>query len=393
MSSFSRSKLPDVGTTIFTVMSRRARELGALNLGQGFPDYDIDPRLTELTSAAMTEGRNQYAPMEGVMELRERIARKLQASYGIAADPETQITVTCGATEAIYSGIQAVVGRGDEAIAFDPAYDSYEPSVRLAGGRCIRLPLLPPGFGYDWDRVRAAITPRTRLILFNTPHNPACTVAPREDLDALADIIRDRDILVMSDEVYEHVLYDGNKHSSVLSHPELRDKSFAVFSFGKTLHATGVRVGYAIASPVLTRELRKVHQFNTFSIANALQVAIARYLAEKPEVWRELPAFFQAKRDRLIRALGPSGLGLPPAQGTFFQLLDFGSLAPPGDIAFAEKLLTEAGVATIPLSPFYEKPPPLHVVRVCVAKQDATLDAAAQRINEFAGRLGKAGGR
>ncbi len=393
MSSFPRSKLPDVGTTIFTVMSRRARELGALNLGQGFPDYDIDPRLTELTSAAMTEGRNQYAPMEGVIELRERIARKLQASYGIAADPETQITVTCGATEAIYSGIQAVVGLGDEAIAFDPAYDSYEPAVRLAGGSCIRLPLLPPRFRYDWDRVRAAITPRTRLILFNTPHNPACTVATREDLDALADLIRDRDILVMSDEVYEHVLYDGNTHSSVLSHPELREKSFAVFSFGKTLHATGLRVGYAVASSVLTRELRKVHQFNTFSIANPLQVAIARYLVEKPEVWRELPAFFQAKRDRLIRALGASGLGIPPAQGTFFQLLDFGSLAPPGDVAFAERLLTEAGVATIPLSPFYEKPPPLHVVRVCVAKQDATLDGAAQRINEFAARLGKAGGR
>ena len=393
MSSFPRSKLPDVGTTIFTVMSRRARELGALNLGQGFPDYDIDPRLTELTSAAMTEGRNQYAPMEGVIELRERIALKLQASYGIAADPETQITVTCGATEAIYSGIQAVVGLGDEAIAFDPAYDSYEPAVRLAGGSCIRLPLLPPRFRYDWDRVRAAITPRTRLILFNTPHNPACTVATREDLDALANLIRDRDILVMSDEVYEHVLYDGNTHSSVLSHPELREKSFAVFSFGKTLHATGLRVGYAVASSVLTRELRKVHQFNTFSIANPLQVAIARYLVEKPQVWRELPAFFQAKRDRLIRALGASGLGIPPAQGTFFQLLDFGSLAPPGDVAFAERLLTEAGVATIPLSPFYEKPPPLHVVRVCVAKQDATLDGAAQRINEFAARLGKAGGR
>jgi methionine transaminase len=198
---------------------------------------------------------------------------------------------------------------------------------------------------------------------------------------------------VMSDEVYEHVLYDGNTHHSVLSHPELREKSFAVFSFGKTLHATGVRVGYGIATPVLTRELRKVHQFNTFSIANPLQTAIARYLAEKPEVWRNLSGFFQAKRDRLIRALGPSGLQIPPAQGTFFQLLDFSALAPPGDIAFAEKLLTEAGVATIPLSPFYEQPPPLQVVRVCVAKQDATLDAAAERINAFAAQLRRAGTR
>ena len=391
MSTFPRSKLPDVGTTIFTVMSRRARELGAYNLGQGFPDYDIDLRLTELTMAAMAAGHNQYAPMEGVMELRERIAQKLQTSYRLSVDPETQITVTLGATEAIYSGIQAVVGPGDEAIAFDPAYDSYEPAVRLAGGRCIRLPLLPPRFRFDWDRVRATITARTRLILFNTPHNPACTVATREDLNALAELIRDRDILVMSDEVYEHVLYDGHTHHSVLSHPELREKSFAVFSFGKTLHATGVRVGYGVATPVLTRELRKVHQFNTFSIANPLQHAIARYLAEKPDVWRNLPGFFQAKRDRLIRALGPAGLQIPPAQGTFFQLLDFSELAPPGDIAFAEKLLTEAGVATIPLSPFYEQPPPLQVVRMCVAKQDATLDAAAERINEFAAKLRKGG--
>jgi methionine transaminase len=389
MQSFPRSKLPDVGTTIFTVMSRRARELGALNLGQGFPDYDIDPRITELTAAAMAEGRNQYAPMEGVIELRERIAQKLRASYGIGVDPETQVTVTLGATEGIYSGIQAVVGPGDEAIAFDPAYDSYEPAVRLAGGRCIRLPLLPPRFRYDWDRVKATFTERTRLILFNTPHNPACTIATRADLDALAEIIRGRDILVMSDEVYEHVLYDGNTHASVLTHPELAEKSFAVFSFGKTLHATGLRVGYGIASPLLTRELRKVHQFNTFSIAHPLQVAIARYLAERPDVGNTLPGFFQAKRDRLIRALAPSGLQIPKAQGTFFQLIDFGDLAPPDDVAFAERLLTEAGVATIPLSPFYERPPALHVVRVCVAKQDRTLDAAAERICAFAQRLGR----
>lgn len=393
METFHRSKLPDVGTTIFTVMSRRARELGALNLGQGFPDYDIDPRLTELVAAAMTEGRNQYAPMEGVIELRDRISRKLKASYNVAADPETEITITVGATEAIYSGIQAVVGPGDEAIAFDPAYDSYEPAVRLAGGRCIRLPLSPPKFRYDWDRVAATITPRTRLILFNSPHNPACTVATRDDLDALADVIRGRDILVMSDEVYEHVLYDGNAHASVLTHPELAQKSFAVFSFGKTMHSTGLRVGYAIASPVLTRELRKVHQFNTFSIAHPIQYAIAQYLTEKPDVWRGLPPFFQAKRDRLIRALAPSGFQIPPAQGTFFQLIDFGELFKPDDIGFAEKLLTEAGVATIPLSPFYEKPPPLQVVRVCVAKQDKTLDEAAERINAFTAKLGKAGGR
>jgi len=391
MDIFQRSKLPDIGTTIFTVMSRRARELGALNLGQGFPDYDIDPRLGELVAAAMKQGHNQYAPMEGLMSLRERIAQKLLMSYGLRVDPETQITVTLGATEAIYSAIQAVVGPGDEVIMFDPSYDSYDPAVRLAGARSIRIPLMPPGFRYDWDRVRGAVNERTRLILFNSPHNPACTAATNEDLNALADVIRDRDILVMSDEVYEHVVYDGRKHASVLLQAELAEKSFTVFSFGKTMHATGLRVGYAIASPVLTRELRKVHQFNTFSISHPTQHAIAAYLAEKPEGWRGLPAFFQAKRDRVRNALEQSGFRLPAAQGTYFQLLDFSAFSPPGDIAFAERLLTEAGVATIPLSPFYAKPPDLSVVRLCIAKRDATLDEAVLRINAFAARIGRAG--
>ncbi len=382
-----RSKLPDVGTTIFTVMSRRARELGALNLGQGFPDYPIDGRLIELVTQAMAEGHNQYAPMEGVLELRQRISQKLSATYGLAVDPDSQITVTLGATEAIYSAIQSVVGPGDEAIAFDPAYDSYEPAVRLAGGRCVRLPLMPPGFRYDWDAVRAAISDRTRLVLFNSPHNPACTAASAEDLNALADVVRGRDMYVMSDEVYEHVTYDGRSHASVLKQSELAEKAFVVFSFGKTMHATGLRVGYCVAPPELTRELRKVHQFNTFSIANASQVAIARYLAEKPDSWRALPAFFQAKRDRLRSALASSGFKLPPARGTYFQLLDFSEFAPADDLAFAERLLTEAGVATIPLSPFYAVPPSLSVLRLCIAKQDSTLDEAARRLNEFAARL------
>jgi methionine aminotransferase len=390
MGTFPRSKLPDVGTTIFTVMSRRARELGALNLGQGFPDYDIDPRLTELVSMAMAAGHNQYAPMEGLGSLREAIARKLALSYGLAVDPESQITVTLGATEAIYSVIQACVGRGDEVIVFDPAYDSYEPAVRLAGGCCVRLAMRPPGFRYDWDAVRAAITDRTRLVLFNSPHNPTCTAASADDLNALAEVIREHAIYVLSDEVYEHVTYDGRPHLSVLMQPELAPKSFVVFSFGKTLHATGIRVGYCVAPAELTRELRKVHQFNTFSIAHPLQHAIAAYLAEKPESWRALPGFFQAKRDRLRTALASSGFGLPPAQGTFFQLLDFSGCLPADDLGFAERLLTEAGVATIPLSPFYAVPPPqLSVLRLCIAKQDSTLDAAALRINEFAGRLGR----
>jgi len=384
-----RSKLEDVGTTIFTIMSRRARELDALNLGQGFPDYDIDPRLTELVAAAMEAGHNQYAPMEGLPALRQRIAAKLSASYGLQVDPETEVTVTLGATEAIYSAVQALIGAGDEALAFDPAYDSYEPAVRLAGGRCIRLPLTQPGFRYDWDRVRRVLSARTRLVLFNSPHNPACTITRSADLDELARIIEGRDITVLSDEVYEHVVFDGARHASVLTHPTLASRSLAVFSFGKTLHATGLRVGYCVAPPPLTRELRKVHQFNTFSISHPLQHGIAAYLSEQSRCGDGLAAFFQAKRDRLRRALEGSGFVLPPAEGTYFQLLDFGAFAPPDDLAFAERLLTEARVATIPLSPFYAQPEPLSFVRLCIAKRDSTLDEAASRLNAFAARAGR----
>ncbi|HEY2339846.1 MAG TPA: methionine aminotransferase [Steroidobacteraceae bacterium] len=384
-----RSKLEDVGTTIFTVMSRRARELDALNLGQGFPDYDIDPRLTELVAAAMKTGHNQYAPMEGLPALRQRIAAKFSASYGLQVDPEMEVTVTLGATEAIYSAVQALIGAGDEALAFDPAYDSYEPAVRLAGGRCIRLPLTQPGFRYDWDRVRRALSARTRLVLFNSPHNPACTTARSADLDELARITEGRDITVLSDEVYEHVVFDGARHASVLTHPALAPRSLAVFSFGKTLHATGLRVGYSVAPAPLTRELRKVHQFNTFSISHPLQHAIAAYLSEQPRCGDGLAGFFQAKRDRLRRALEGSGFVLPPAEGTYFQLLDFGAFAPPDDLAFAERLLTEARVATIPLSPFYAQPEALSFVRLCIAKRDSTLDEAASRLNAFATRAGR----
>ncbi|HTW39059.1 MAG TPA: methionine aminotransferase [Steroidobacteraceae bacterium] len=386
MSRIVRSKLPDVGTTVFTVISRRARELGALNLGQGFPDYDIDPRLSELVMAAMRAGHNQYAPMEGLVSLRERIAEKLARSYGRTVDPESDVTITLGATEAIYSSIQAVVEAGDEVIVFDPAYDSYDPAVRLAGGRCIHVPLRLPAFSYDWDRVRAAVSRRTRLIVINSPHNPACTTITAHDLEQLATLTRAREILVLSDEVYEHVVFDGRRHASVLAHPELAERSVAVYSFGKTLHATGLRVGYVVAPAPLTRELRKVHQFNTFSIAHPLQHAIAAYLAEKPGIGSTLAAFFEAKRDRLRAALAGSAFTLPPAEGTYFQLLDFSRIAPPGDMAFAERLLTEARVASIPLSPFYERPPELSVVRLCIAKRDATLDEGAVRLRTFAER-------
>ena len=379
-----QSKLPDVGTTIFTLMSRRAHEEGALNIGQGFPDYPIDPRLGQSLIETIAEGRNQYAPMEGAIELREQIARKIHASYAIQVDPRAEITVTCGGTEALYDSIQAVIGRGDEAIIFDPAYDAYEPAVRLAGGRCIRIPMAPLEFRYDWERVRRHLTERTRLIIVNSPQNPSCTVAERADLDALAALVRDRPISILADEVYENVLFDGRSHASVLSHAELRERSFAVFSFGKTLHATGWRVGYCVAPPKLTAELRKIHQFNTFSIAAPLQYAIARYLEHFPDAWIGLSAFFEAKRDLLAGLLRGSGFEPLRAAGTYFLLVDYGALSRANDLDFADRLMREAKIATIPLSPFYAAAPTMTLLRLCIAKRDETLKAAAERLRMFA---------
>ena len=380
------SKLPDVGTTIFTIMSRRAIDEGALNIGQGFPDYPIDPRLSDSLLQAIAEGHNQYAPMEGVVELRERIAAKLHTSHDRQFDPAAEITVTCGATEALYDAIQTAVGPGDEAIIFDPAYDAYEPAIRLAGARCVRIPLSPPAFRFDWDRVKAALSEKTRLIIINSPQNPSCSVTSGADLDALAQCVRDRPISVLSDEVYEHVLFDGLRHHSVLAHAELRERSYAVFSFGKTLHATGWRVGYCVAPADMTRELRRVHQFNTFSIASPLQFGIARYLADHPHAWHGLAPFFQGKRDLLSGLLRGCGIEPVPAQGTYFQLFDYATLSAENDMDFADRLIREAKVATIPLSPFYAEPPPMTLVRLCTAKQDATLRTAAERLRAFAAR-------
>jgi methionine aminotransferase len=388
------SKLPDVGTTIFTVMSRRAAEMGAVNVGQGFPDYPIDPGLAGCVTEAVAAGFNQYAPMEGSIALRAAIVAKISAAGGRRVDPDAELTVSCGGTESIYSAIQAVVGPGDEAIIFDPAYDAYDPAIRLAGGSCIHIPLQAPAFRYDWERVRAALTARTRLIIINNPHNPACTVATAEDLDELASIVceragGDRPIIVLADEVYEHVLYDGRRHQSVMNHPRLQDRSYAVYSFGKTLHITGWRVGYCVAMPTLTRELRKVHQFNAFSIAAPLQAAIALYLERNPLAWRDVAGFFSAKRQLLCHELEGSGLTLLPAQGSYFQLADYGSTAHGAldDVQFTEKLITEAGVAVIPLSPFYRQAPAgMRIVRLCVAKRDETLVEAARRIRAYTSR-------
>ncbi len=388
-----RSKLPDVGTTIFTVMSRRASELGAVNLGQGFPDYPIDPRIGELVNAAMQAGHNQYAPMQGVPVLQQAIATQLQNRHGPryheGADPAQTITITLGATEAIYSAIQCCVGPGDEALIFDPAYDSYEPAIRLAGARCVRLSLAPPRFAVDWDAVRDAINERTRLIVVNSPGNPSCAVLSAKDLDELARLAETHDLIVISDEVYERVVAPGVAHASVLGHPALARRSFAIYSFGKSLHATGLRIGYAVAPPELTTELRKVHQFNTFTIATALQHAVAGYLAEKPDVFESLAPFFDARRATLLKALEGTGLVPLPAQGTYFQLVDYSRCAPLAgltDVEASMKLVEQGGVASIPLSPFYREPPKMPVIRLCFAKQEATLVEAGHRLRAFAGQ-------
>jgi len=377
-------KLPDVGTTIFTVMSRRALDEGALNIGQGFPDYPIDQRLSALLIETVAAGHNQYAPMEGVMALREQIAHKLHLTYGLNVDPISEITVTCGATEALFDAIQAVIGAGDEAIIFDPAYDSYEPAIRLAGGICRRIGLAPPTFKFDWDVVRSNLNDRTRLIIINSPQNPSCSIMDAVDLDSLAAMVRDRPITILSDEVYEHVVYDGKRHASVLAHAELRDRSFAVFSFGKTLHATGWRIGYCVAPPLLTTELRKIHQFNSFSIANPLQTAIAAYLKNYPDAWAGLADYFQQKRDLMTGLLRGSGFESIRAAGTYFQLIDYGALSRAGDLDFSDVLLRKAKIATIPLSPFYQRPPAMTLLRLCIAKRDETLRAAAERLQAFA---------
>ncbi len=376
------SKLPDVGTTIFTVMSRRAAELGAVNMGQGFPDYPIDPRLTELVAEAMRAGHNQYAAMTGVPALRECIARDL-GRRGAVVDAEREVTITLGATEAIFSAVAALVGPGDEVLVFDPAYDSYDPAVRVTGAHCVHVPLAPPGFRYDWERVRAAITPRTRLIIVNSPHNPACTVMREDDLFELARLAEEHELIVISDEVYEHIVFPGSRHCSVLAHPSLRERSLVVFSFGKSLHATGLRIGYCVAPPALSTELRKVHQFNTFTIATAFQHAIAAYLQEQPQVFAALPDFFAHKRALLTSGLAGSAFKVLPAQGTYFTLVDYSAcelLAGLDDMAAANRLLEQGGVAAIPLAPFYREPMRHSLLRLCFAKQDATLAAAIERL-------------
>ena len=374
------SKLPNVGTTIFTVMTQLAEQHRAVNLSQGFPDFMPPAGLLDLVAKSLRGRNHQYAPMPGSVALRAAIAGKLKDMYGVTVDPGTDITVTSGATEAIFDAIQAVVRRGDEVVVFDPCYDSYEPSITLAGGKAVHLPLVLPEFTIYWDRLAASLNERTRLVIVNSPHNPSGALLRRADFDRLAELLGPYDCYLLSDEVYEHVVFDGARHATVLAQPELAARSFAVFSFGKTYHATGWKLGYCVAPAALSAELRRVHQYVTFASTTPLQQALAEYVVTHPEHHRELPAFYQERRDYFAALLAPTRFRALRAPGTYFQLADYSAISALPDVEFARWLTIEHGVAVIPVSVFYERPPDVKLVRFCFAKENATLDAAAQRL-------------
>lgn len=375
------SKLPRVGTTIFTRMSALAQTEGAINLSQGFPDFEPPAALVAALGEHAVGGRNQYAPMTGLPRLRQAVAEQLQRHRGVAADPELEITIVPGATEGIFCAVMATVNRGDEVLVLDPAYDSYEPAVTLAGGRCIRVPLHSPTFAVDWDRVRSSLSSRTRLFVINSPHNPCGSTLSPSDLDTLASLAEEYDFLVCSDEVYEHLVFDGAQHHSVLSHPALRARSFAHFSFGKTYSVTGWKTGYCVAPAALTAELRKVHQYVAFVAVTPVQEALADFIAAEPDYPRELAAAYAARRDLFLDALAGSRFRWTPAAGSYFQLLDYSALSDAPDAEVAEAWTREYGVASIPISVFYESPPPgQQLLRFCFAKSDNLLQEAAARL-------------
>ncbi|MWV16610.1 aminotransferase class I/II-fold pyridoxal phosphate-dependent enzyme [Pseudomonas sp. L-22-4S-12] len=376
------SKLPHVGTTIFTRMSQLAVESGALNLSQGFPDFDGPQALRDAVGRHIAAGHNQYAPMTGLPALREQVAAKIARCYGRRVSADSEVTITPGATQAIFCAIQALIQAGDEVIVFDPCYDSYEPSVTLAGGRCVHVPLALPDFAIDWQRLQDALSPRTRLIILNSPHNPSGALVGAADLERLATLIRGRDIYLLSDEVYEHLVFDGVPHASVLAHEELYQRALVVSSFGKTYHVTGWKTGYVVAPPALSAELRKVHQYVSFCGVTPLQWALADFMAEHPEHVSELPAFYQVKRDLFCDLLSGSRFAFTRTAGTYFQLADYSAIRPElDDVAMAEWLTREHGVAAIPVSVFYQQPPAdLRLVRFCFAKREDTLRQAADKL-------------
>ena len=377
------TKLPKVGTTIFTVMSQLALEHDAVNLGQGFPDFAVPDPLVEALDRAMRDGRNQYAPMTGVPALRQAIAAKTLDCYGASVNPDTEITVTSGASEAIFDAVAAVVRRGEEVIVLDPCYDCYEPAIELAGAHAVHVPLDPVDFSVPWDRVEEAITARTRMLFIHTPHNPSGAMLNAQDMARLAEILRDTDIVLLSDEVYEHIVFDGRRHESVLRYPELAARSFVVSSFGKTYHCTGWKIGYCIAPAALSAEFRKVHQYNTFCSFTPAQFAFAEMITAHPEHYRELGEFYQAKRDHFASQLRGTRLRPLHVPGGYFQLVDYSEVSNLPDAEFCRWLTVDKGVAAIPLSPFYEAPPAgQRLARLCFAKNPGTLDAAIARLEK-----------
>ena len=373
------SRLPNVGTTIFTVMSALASEKGAVNLGQGFPDFDCDPRLVNAVADAMHKGLNQYPSMLGVAELRNAVSEKIQTLYGHHYDPATEITITAGATQAILTIILAIVHPGDEVIVLEPCYDSYVPNIEVAGGKVVRVPLTPHTFRPDFDKIAAAITPKTRALIVNSPHNPSGMVWTREEMLRLQEILAPTEILLISDEVYEHMVYDGRAHESAARFPDLASRSFIVSSFGKTYHVTGWKVGFVAASAPLSAEFRKVHQFNVFTVNTPVQYGLANYMAD-PGPYLNLPAFYSAKRDLFREGLKQTRFKMLPGEGTYFQCVDISEVSDLSEVEFCKWLTSEIGVAAIPLSVFYGDGFNQNVVRFCFAKQDETLRIALKRL-------------
>ncbi|MBK1715948.1 pyridoxal phosphate-dependent aminotransferase [Rubrivivax gelatinosus] len=373
------SRLPNVGTTIFTVMSALAAECGAVNLGQGFPDFGCDPALVEHVHAAMQEGLNQYPPMAGVPALRQAVAAKIAALHGRRYDADREITITAGATQAILTAVLCCVHPGDEVVVLEPCYDSYAPNIELAGGTVVRVPLTPGTFRPDFERIAAALGPRTRAIIVNTPHNPAAVVWTRAEMQRLAEILAPTDVLLIADEVYEHMVFDGGEHVSAAAIPELAARAFVVSSFGKTFHVTGWKVGSVAAPAALTAEFRKVHQFNVFTVNTPMQHGLARYLAD-PAPYLDLAAFYQRKRDLFRAGLAASRLRLLPCEGSYFQSVDYSAVSDLPEAEFCQWLTREIGVAAIPMSAFYEGGFEQHIARLCFAKRDETLQQALDRL-------------
>jgi methionine aminotransferase len=376
------SKLPEVGTTIFTVMSSLAAELGAVNLGQGFPDFPMSERLVALVDQAMRDGYNQYAHMNGLASLRSVLAEKIAGLYGTSVNPDTQITVTPGGTYAIYTALTTVLRPGDEVIVFEPAYDSYIPNIEINGAIPVRIDLQFPDYRIRWDLVRQKITPRTRMILLNTPHNPTGAILRAADMEELRRVVEGTDILIHSDEVYEHLIFDGLPHSSILRYPDLLERSFVSFSFGKVYHCTGWKLGYSVSSPDLMKEFRKVHQFNCFSCHTPSQVALATYLQD-PETYLSLGAFLQRKRDHFAGLMSATRFTPLPSYGSYFQLYRYDRISDESDKDFAIRITREYGVASIPVSAFYRSGKDDHVVRFCFAKKEETLEKAAERLTKI----------